>query len=118
MSNSPEPSDYAIKRILVGICALVCLAGAAGMWAFTADPESNLLVSALTRVGVVLCTVWLVLPAKGESIAWERALPVLIVVLVLVAFLRRAFFYLVPVLLVVALAALFLRPKPKRRPGR
>lgn len=88
------------------------------MWIFTANPESNLLVSALMRVGIVLSAVWFVLPARGESIAWERALPVLVVVLVLAAFLRRAFFYLVPVLLVIGLAAMYLRPKPKRRPGR
>jgi Ca2+/Na+ antiporter len=104
--------------VLVGVCALLCLFGAAAMWIFTADPESNLLVSALMRVGVVLGSLWFVLPAKGESIAWDRALPVLVIVLVLAAFLRRAFFYLVPVLLAIGLAVLYLRPKPKRRPGR
>ena len=119
MTNSPEElSDYAIKRILVGVCALISLAAAGGVWFFTADPESSGLLSALVRVGIVLGALWLALPAQAGRFPWERALPLVIGVGLVLALARRASVVLVPIVIVIAVAALILRPKPKRRPGR
>src|SRR6187455_2678548 len=78
-------APLAAKRNLLGIMALICLAFAVCLWLFTADPENNALLSVVTRVGIVLGSLWLALPSAGTSWAWRKAGPVLIIAVVLTA---------------------------------
>ncbi|MSR60098.1 MAG: hypothetical protein EXS05_21070 [Planctomycetaceae bacterium] len=110
MNDSP----LAIKRALVGILSLVCLAVAAGLWVFTEDPEQNAFLAAVSKVGIMLAALWLALPRQGESVAWERLVPVLVGTLIFVALAGRALRYLLPVAFIVGLVLFFLRPRPKR----
>lgn len=107
-------ADWNDKRLMIGLLALGCLVGAAGIWLFTDQPETNQFLSALTRVGIALGAVWLALPKTGESIVWQKIGPAIVVTIAVLALARRMAVYLLPVALVVLLAALFLRPKPKR----
>lgn len=111
-------SQWASKRSLVGGIALVCLASAAGLWIFSASPEQNPLLAAVTRVGIVMGALWLALPRSGESIVWGRTALLVLPALVLLALNGRRLLYLLPVAIVVALALAFLRPRPKRRSSR
>jgi hypothetical protein len=107
----------AAKRTAIGILAVIFVTVAAGMWLFTDDPELNPLLAGLTRVGLVLGALWFALPAGGESVAWGRVAPILIGGALLVAVAGRAFRYVLPIAIVVGIAALILRPKPKRTGG-
>jgi hypothetical protein len=114
-------SPLAAKRNLIGVVALVCVATAVGMWIFTDDPQQNAFLAAVTRVGIVMAALWLALPARGESVVWSKAGPILILGVVLVALFGsrlRYVWYLLPVAIFVALALAFLKPRAKRRKPR
>ena len=114
MNDSP----MAVRRLLVGIIALACLATAAGVWIFTGDWKNP--VTAVTmRLGIMLGALWLALPSQGENLAWEKCLPAAVAVIVVLSFVRgswRFLIYAIPAAIVVGIAAAFLRPRSKRRP--
>ncbi|HEY2251363.1 MAG TPA: hypothetical protein VGH74_09895 [Planctomycetaceae bacterium] len=117
MNDSP----LAVRKLIVGIIALGCLATAAGLWIFADDPIRNPVVSVTMRLGIMLGALWLALPRQGESLAWEKCLPAVVAVITVLAFVRgswRVLIYAIPAAIVVGIAAVFLRPRPKRRPPR
>ena len=112
-----NPSPLAVRKLLVGLISLGCLITAAVSCYYT--DWTNPLVAITMRLGVMLGALWLALPSEGDSIAWQKALPVVVAVMAAMAFLRinwRVLLYLLPVALVVAVVAAFIRPKQKRRP--
>jgi hypothetical protein len=113
-----KPFQLAEKRNLIGLVALVCLATAAGLWVFSANPVQNQFLAAVSRVGIVLAALWLALPARGEKLALGRAGPILVVAAIFVALSGRRLLYLLPAAIVVGLALAFLRPRSRRRKSR
>jgi len=107
------PPKQGVNKILVGAIALGCLAIAAGLWAIDSDQAG--LLAAFWRIGLVMTALWLALPKKGEAFAWERAIPVVVGVIAILGFAKRAPLIIIPIAIVVAIAAVFIRPKPKRR---
>lgn len=111
-------SPLAAKKLLVGLISVGCLLTAAICCYYT--EWTNPIVSVTTRLGVMLGALWLALPSQGESIAWQKGLPVVLAVIVVLAFIKRGggrlLLYVVPIAIVVGLAAAFIRPRPKRRP--
>lgn len=103
---------------MVGWCAVACLLTAGGMWCFTDNPEHNAVLSGFSRVGLVLAAVWLALPRPGEKVVWERLVPVVIGTLVFVALAGKAFQRLLPLAIVIVTLLYFLRPRPKRHARR
>jgi hypothetical protein len=115
MNDSP----MAVRKLLVGIIAIGCLATAAGLWLFTDDPGKNPVTSVTMRLGIMLGALWLALPKQGEHLAWEKCLPAAVAVIVVLSFMKgswRVLIYAIPAAIVVGIAAAFLRPKSKRRP--
>ncbi|MGQ0634236.1 MAG: hypothetical protein ACT4QC_06485 [Planctomycetaceae bacterium] len=103
------------KRTAVGLCALACLGAALGLWVFSERPETNQLLSALSRVGLVTAAVWLAWPREGETIVWERLLPVAAGIVILAAIAPRLLPYALPLAAAVAIVAFFLRPRSRTR---
>ena len=118
-NQAMNDSPMAIKKLLVGMIALGCLLTAAGLWVFTSDPGKNPVTSVTMRLGIMLGALWLALPKQGEHLAWEKCLPATVAVIVVLSFVRgswRVLIYAIPAAIVVGIAAVFLRPKSKRRP--
>jgi hypothetical protein len=111
MPASPPP----VSRLMVGVCALLCGLLALGRFLSVAEPLTDPLLAAAWRVGIVMGALWLVLPAKGESWVWSKIAVVVIPVLLVVALRGRILLVALPIAAVVGIAALLLRPKPKRR---
>lgn len=110
-----QSSNQKINKPLVGMIALGCLvaAGVLHVW----FPDQQLLESGFWRVGLLMVALWLALPRKGENIAWEKALPLVLGAIILIAVSKRALIVVLPLVIVVAIAAVFIRPRPKHRHG-
>lgn len=104
-----------IGRTQVGIIAATCLGIALGIWTFF--PENEALLSAFLRVGILMTALWFAVPAKGAELVWEKILPVLAGGLVLIALAKRLLIVALPLAIAVGVAAYFLRPRHKERPG-
>jgi mannose/fructose/N-acetylgalactosamine-specific phosphotransferase system component IIC len=64
---------------------------------------------------------WLALPSRGDNVAWGRALPAVFAVIVVLAVIRvkwQILVYAIPIAIVVAILAVFIRPRSKPRPPR
>ena len=109
-----QNSENRVNRSLIGIAALVCVASAGGLWLFA--PDSNVALAAFWRVGLVMSALWMAMPRTGESIAWGRAVPIILAVVLLMVVTRNAAKFAVPLAILVILATLVLRPRPKRGP--
>jgi len=104
-----------INRPLVAIIALACLAAALVLW--IAWPEQGLWYGSFLRVGVVMAVFWLALPARGREAAWARISPwALGGIIVAIMLLPRFKHIVIPLVVVIALAAIFLRPRKRVRP--
>jgi hypothetical protein len=113
-------SPMAARKLIVGLISLGCLATAAGMWIYTGDWNSPV-IAVTSRLGFVLAALWLALPKQGENLAWEKCLPAFIAVIVVLSFIRgswRVLLIVIPAAIVIGIAAVFLRPRSKRRPPR
>jgi hypothetical protein len=110
----PEKS-ISINRTLVGIIAAVCL-GAAGMIALV-DSHENVWCAAFIRVGLVTGAFWLALPSRHREAAWAHVSPhtLLLVLLAALVFVKRPLVFL-PLLAVLTIIGLLLRPRGGRRP--
>jgi hypothetical protein len=111
-------SPMALKKRIVGILSLGCLITAVIVAGFY---DWNSTVVAITsRLGLMLGALWLVLPNQGDNIAWQKFFPVVIAVIAVLAFFKsgggRVLLYAVPVAILVGLAAVFIRPRSRRRP--
>lgn len=111
-------SPLAVRKMLVGLISLGCLITAAVCCYYT--EWTNPVVSVATRLGVMLGALWLALPSQGDNIAWQKGLPVVLAVIVVLAFVKRGggrlLLYVVPAAILVGIAAAFIRPRQKRRP--
>lgn len=111
-----DGSPLAIRKLIVGILAIVCGATAAGVFFFTPDGLQNPLMGFSVRLGIVLGALWLALPASGESLVWLKMLPVVLVVaIVCVRGGGRALIWIIPLGIVAGIVIAFIRPKHKRR---
>lgn len=110
----------AVNRTLVGILALVCL-GAAVVIGFTfpADETWNLWQGGFTRVGLLLSAFWLALPTRDREAAWANLSPSMFiaVLIVLVALVRFPIRVMLPLLVVLVVIGLIVRPRDKKRPA-
>jgi hypothetical protein len=116
-----DRSPLAVRKLVVGLIALACLATSAALWLFADDPQTNAANAVATRLGIMLGALWLALPSRGESVAWGRALPAIFAVIVVLAVIRvkwQVLVYAIPVAIVLAIAAAFIRPRSKPRPPR
>jgi len=109
----PEPARF-VNRTLVGILAIVCCTAAVVVAA--GFPEQEGLGAACQRVGLLLSAFWLALPTKSRPAAWANVSPYAVVVIVVALLFVRQMKVFIPLLLVVAVLAFFLRPRPKKRP--
>jgi hypothetical protein len=109
------PDDFAIKRRLVGLIAIGCFAMSGVLWLAGSDPRGNPVLASLPRVGIVLATLWYALPRDGANFVWSRALAPVLIVIGLMALLRRAAWWILPASVLVALALVIIRPKKPPR---
>jgi small basic protein len=111
-----------INRSLVGWLALGFLVGAVIAFATEESDTANLALSICARVGVVLGTMWMALPKDGTLGKWAEVsiakLVVIVVIFVTVVRTPKKFLPYLPILLAVAAAGRFLRPRDKVRPPR
>ncbi len=108
----PEGS-IPVNRTLVGVLAIGCTLTGLAFAIF--DSFESAAFGAFLRTGVLLGAFWLALPSKNRDAAWANVSPwtlAITVVLILILVRRpRAF---LPLIAVVAAAAIFIRPR--RRP--
>jgi hypothetical protein len=105
-----------VNRSLVGALAAACCGVGAALWFGWPDQEA--FAAGCLRVGLLLGAVWLALPTKTRPAAWASISPAVVVVVVLALLLVRQLRVFIPLLVVVTLAALVLRPRsksPRRR---
>lgn len=113
-----------VSRPMVGCLSLVCLTAGAALWiasqsGSTGSDEAPIWPGAFIRVGALLAAFWLALPSRGREAAWARVSPLSMAgfVLAIVGLAIRPKIA-VPILIVLAIAAFVLRPRPKQRPNR
>ena len=115
-----DGSPLAVRKLIVGLISLGCLVTAAALWIFAEDPEKNPATAVTMRLGIMLGALWLALPSRGDSVAWGKALPAILAVIMVLAMIRnwRILVYAIPLAIVVAILAAFIRPRSKPRPPR
>ena len=120
--NSEKTS---VSRPLVGGIALACLLAAAGLWVLqTRETQDGagmqMWIAALIRVGMLMSAFWLALPALQRTRFRPRFSTEMVIgfVVAALALARLQLRVLVPLFVLLAIAALLLRPRPKDRPPR
>ena len=110
--NKSEP----VNKPLVGIIGLICLIAFAVCFVFY--PEQTSARSAFLRIGVVMVALFLALPKAGEHVRWERFVPIIVGAVVLIALSKRMILVALPAIVVIGILLAFLRPRTKPRPPR
>lgn len=117
--NSMSETNIPVNRTLVGILALACFAAALAILAiYGVEGESwYLWLSGFVRVGLLLSAFWLALPTRHREAAWANLTPMTLIGMVLaVAAVALRPKVLIPLLILLAVLGLILRPRPKQRP--
>lgn len=112
-------TNIPVNRTLVGILALACFAAALAILAiYGVEGESwYLWLSGFVRVGLLLSAFWLALPTRHREAAWANLTPMTLIGMVLaVAAVALRPKVLIPLLILLAVLGLILRPRPKQRP--
>lgn len=128
-TNSPEKNNdgnIQLSRPLVAAVSIVCLAIGAMWWFFTVGEQMPIWPGVFVRIGMFLGALWLALPTNSRPAAWAKVSPwtfggIFVVILMFARNPRMAIGWmrvLVPMLIVVSILTLILRPKPKDRPQR
>ncbi len=120
-NGSMDSSPFGIRKLIIGILALGSLLTAAGMFLFAPDGMGNPVTAVTMRLGIMLGALWLALPSNGENVGWEKAMPAILAVIVVLAFFARnlrILAFAVPIAIVVGVVAAFIRPRSRRRPPR
>jgi hypothetical protein len=117
-----EDPNAAVRRLLVGITAVVLLSTAALLWIWPGPSTSGPTVmwrGACGRVGTVMAALWLAMPTRTRPAAWANLNPrsVAAVAICLLA-IRFPLRFLVPAAGVLLFLGVFLRPKNRARPPR
>jgi hypothetical protein len=105
-----------VKRHLVGVIAFGCLGSALAIGLF--DTWENMWCAAFVRVGVLMGAFWLALPSKHREAAWANVSPYTIIAALVAVFVVARWRAALPIVIGVALVALVLRPRGRRRPDR
>lgn len=117
--SQAKHQKIAVNRPLVGILAVVCLGAAVAIGvAFPDDNTWNLWQGGFMRVGLLLSAFWLALPTRNREAAWANLSPstFIAVLIVLMALVRFPLRIMVPLLAVLIVIGLLLRPRDKKRP--
>lgn len=69
------------------------------------------------RVGLLLGALWLALPTRTRPAAWANVSPYVVVGVVVALLFVRQMRIFIPLLIVVGILGLLLRPRPKRPPS-
>ncbi len=109
-----------VNRLSIGLIAASCFALAAGIHFGIGGSGAELWGGSLSRVGVVMCAVWLAMPTLARDtanmrVSWQTGLGVLLAILMVVRT-RAPLKFLIPAAIFVVGTYLVLRPKPKTRP--
>lgn len=117
--------NASVSRPLVGGIALGCLAAAVGLWVVQTRTTQDgaglqMWIAAFVRVGMLMSAFWLALPAlQGKRfhglISTEMVIGFVVAALALARLQLRV---LIPLFVLLAIAAMLLRPRPKDRPPR
>jgi len=117
-ANPQASGTVTINRTLVGVIAVVLLAGAGLFWASLGSQHA--LTGACLKVGSVMAALWLALPTISRhgnwgQVSWGSVIAFMGLALALTG--KRVSFQIAfPILLGVAITMLVLRPKSKTRP--
>ena len=93
---------------------MACIVGSLAMRLFSTEHEA--VYAALMRVGLVMGAMWVALPAFADSVFFEKLTPLIAGGMVLLAVFQKRFVVLVPLLAVILVFGVILRPRPKQRP--
>ena len=111
-----------MNRWSIGLIAASCFALAVVMHFTLEGSAAELWEGALSRVGVVMCAVWLALPTRTRDAAWAhiswQTFAGVMLGLVMIVRMRVPLRFLIPGALFTAVVYLVLRPRPKTRPQR
>ena len=114
-----------VSRPLVGVIALVCLLAAAALWTMQARQTQDgaglqMWIAAFVRVGMLMSAFWLALPSLQGARFRPRISTEMVIgfVVAALALARVQLRVLIPLFVLLAIAALLLRPRPKNRPPR
>ena len=101
-----------VNRTLAGILAILLTVAGLVVWLVMGRAEIG---GAMLRVGLVLGAFWYALPSKTRDAAWANVslFSLLVCLVIVVVFVQRLRYFL-PLVLVAAVAAYFLRPRKKR----
>ncbi|MBW3541680.1 MAG: hypothetical protein KY476_15535 [Planctomycetes bacterium] len=120
---------FRVNRPLTGVISLVLLGAWVVLWVVRGDPgdatgaagENDSTVrmwqGACLRVGLLMGALWLALPSKNREAAWANfSLPMLALFVGIVVAVAMRPRIAIPLLIVLGLAALIIRPRAKERP--
>lgn len=104
---------------------MICLLIGGIWWSLTVGDQMPIWPGVFVRVGMFLGALWLALPTKNRPAAWAKVSPwtfagIFVVILMFARNPKIAISWLrvlVPLLAVVSILTMILRPKPKNRPG-
>lgn len=109
-----------VNRSLVGVITLSCAAIGGLWWLWEGGASATAMPAAFLRVSVVMAAIWLAMPTRNREAAWARVnlwnLLGMLLALIVVARTRVPLKFLIPGLMLLAVAIMILRPRPKTRP--
>jgi hypothetical protein len=110
-----------INRLSIGLIAASCFALAAVIQFLVGGSGAELWSGSLSRVGVVMCAVWIAMPTLARDtaqmrVSWQTGFGIFLTVLFVVRS-RAPLRFLIPGAIFVVATYLILRPRPKKRPG-
>lgn len=103
-----------VNRLLVGLIALGCLVGAVTIGLL--DNWQNVWCAAFMRVGLLMAALWLALPSKDREAAWANLSPYTVGGVLVAVFVVARWKAAIPIVLVIGVIALLLRPRNRRPP--
>ena len=116
--NTQNSQNVTLNRNLVGTIAIVLLAGAGLIWML--GDSQNIWTGACLKVGLVMAALWLALPSiSRRKDLGHVSVPMVIGIVGLAVFLtgkRVDFRIVLPMLVGMSIAVMFLRPRSKKRP--
>ena len=101
-----------VNRMVVGVIAIVCLLTALGLWVADQTNDNTVWAGAFMRVGLLLSAFWLALPTRTREAAWVNVSPYTFIGVLLALFVvARLRFQVVPLIIVIAILWLILKPR-------
>lgn len=117
-----DTSDAGLRRLFVGVVAVMLLTAALVLWILPGAASSQSTVmwrGACGRIGAVMVALWMALPTRTRPAAWANLNPRSVGAVLIVALaIRFPLRLLLPIALVLVITGLLLRPPPRTRPPR